>query len=49
MGWEQEEIELLTDSIGKIRAILNLIDLRIAGDAQRGLGRRTLQADGRMM
>ena len=34
VGWEQEEIELLTDSIGKIRAVLNLIDLRIAGETQ---------------
>lgn len=32
IGWEAEEIELLADSLGKIRAILNLIDLRIAGE-----------------
>ena len=32
VAWDDEEIELLTDSLGKIRAVLNLIDMRIAGE-----------------
>ena len=32
VAWVDEEIELLTDSLGKIRAVLNLIDMRIAGE-----------------
>lgn len=32
VGWEQEEIELLTDSIAKVRAVLNLLDLRLSGE-----------------
>jgi hypothetical protein len=32
--WDSEEVDLLQDSISKIRALLNLIDLKLAGDAE---------------
>ena len=31
VGFDDEEIELMTDSLAQIRAVLNLIDMRIAG------------------
>lgn len=32
VGFTEEEIELMTVSLGKLRALMNLIDLRIAGE-----------------
>lgn len=31
VGFDDEEIELITDSLAQVRAVLNLIDMRIAG------------------
>lgn len=33
VGWDGDEIELIADSVAKIRALLNLIDMRITGEA----------------
>lgn len=32
VGFEPEEIELLTDTLAQVKAVLNLIDMRLAGD-----------------
>lgn len=34
VGWDTGEIELIADSVARIRAVLNLIDLRITGETE---------------